>query len=202
MSTIVAFLVGAAAGMAIWSAPAPDLSHRIMPVQAQDKDRKRVEEAETRRATFAPFPENAQFETADTWVHDGKRYRLYGLQSCLRGTSITLDAGVERDCGEFNVIMVQAAIRDSRPVCSTIRKLDQFNELVVCRTTAGNRAYDLATFLIAQGWGFAAVDGKDAVIVPTYRVAEKAAREARAGLWAYSDMPHPVARLQQTGISP
>lgn len=201
MLTVAAFLVGAVAGAAFWSIPAPSLPHNVVPVQVQGTEQLGTGEAAP-GATFAPFPENAQFETADTWVHDGKRYRLYGLQSCLRGTRITLDAGVERDCGDLNVIMVQAAIRDVRPMCTTIRKLDQFNELVVCQTTIGSRVYDLATYLIAQGWGFAAVDDNGTVIVPSYRVAEQAAREARVGLWGYSDMPHPVATLQRSGESP
>ncbi|RUV08832.1 thermonuclease family protein, partial [Mesorhizobium sp. M5C.F.Ca.IN.020.32.2.1] len=28
-------------------------------------------------------------ETGDTWVSDGLRYRLFGVQSCLRGTPYT-----------------------------------------------------------------------------------------------------------------
>ena len=32
------------------------------------------------------FPTNAVFETGDTWAANGQRFRLYGVQSCLRGT--------------------------------------------------------------------------------------------------------------------
>ncbi|TIU09976.1 MAG: thermonuclease family protein, partial [Mesorhizobium sp.] len=28
-------------------------------------------------------------ETGDTWVSDGQKYRLFGVQSCLRGTAYT-----------------------------------------------------------------------------------------------------------------
>lgn len=149
------------------------------------------------QSNFAPFPATAQFETGDTWIADGRRYRLYGLQTCLRGTNITLSAGVVRDCGELNLIMAQALIRDTKPVCTTVKDLDANNAVVVCQTTTGERGYDLATYMIAQGWGFAAVDGAGQLIVPGYRVAEESARSARAGLWAYSDMPHPVSVLMQ-----
>ncbi len=144
---------------------------------------------------FVPFPSTAQFETGDSWIAGGKRYRLYGLQACLRGTSITIASGAERDCGELNLIMAQAIIRDSKPVCTTIRELDASNLLVVCQTTTGKTRYDLATFMIAQGWGFAAVSSTGQLVVPGYRLAEQGAREAREGLWAYSDLPHPVSIL-------
>jgi endonuclease YncB( thermonuclease family) len=144
---------------------------------------------------FVPFPPTTQFETADSWIADGKRYRLYGLQACLRGTSVTIAPGVKRDCGELNLIMAQAIVRDSKPVCSTIRELDASNLLVVCQTTTGKTRYDLATFMIAQGWGFAAASSTGQVVVPGYRLAEQGAREAREGLWAYSDLPHPVSIL-------
>ena len=144
---------------------------------------------------FVPFPSTAQFETGDSWIAGGKRYRLYGLQACLRGTSITIASGAERDCGELNLIMAQAIIRDSKPVCTTIRELDANNLLVICRTTTGKTGYDLATYMIAQGWGFAAVGPSGQLAVPGYRVVEQGAREAREGLWAYVDLPHPVSIL-------
>ncbi|MCQ1854999.1 thermonuclease family protein [Neorhizobium galegae] len=146
---------------------------------------------------FVPFPTQAQFETGDTWISGGRRYRLYGLQSCLRGTNVTVSAGVIRDCGELDLIMAQALIRDTRPVCATIKNLDQNNAVVACQTTTGQHRYDLATYMIAQGWGFAAVDSTGQLIVPGYRVAEESARSTRAGLWTYSDLPHPVSILQQ-----
>lgn len=151
---------------------------------------------------FAPFPAQAQFETGDSWVSGGRRYRLYGLQACLRGTSVTITGDTVRDCGELNVIMMQSLIRDTKPVCMNVQEIDQNNAVVACQTTAGQRRYDLATYMIAQGWGFAAVDGVGQLIVPGYRIAEESARTARAGLWAYPDMPHPVAVLmQQAGAS-
>jgi endonuclease YncB( thermonuclease family) len=173
---------------------------QIVPVQAQQgqngqKPDQSSPSAQIQSARFTPFPSTAQFETGDSWIADGKRYRLYGVQACLRGTSITIAGGVKRDCGELNLIMAQAIIRDSKPVCTTVHELDANNLLVVCQTTTGKTGYDLATFMIAQGWGFAATSGNGQLIVPGYRVAEEGAREARAGLWAYADLPHPVSVL-------
>ncbi|MBX5206772.1 thermonuclease family protein [Rhizobium sp. NZLR11] len=169
----------------------------VVRVQASDQDVPATGTRDDDQSKFRPFPSEAQFETGDTWISGGRRYRLYGLQSCLRGTTITVSAGVVRDCGELDLIMVQALIRDTRPVCATIKDLDQNNAVVACQTTTGQHRYDLATYMIAQGWGFAAVDGAGRLIVPGYRTAEEAARSAGAGLWAYPDMPHPVSLLTQ-----
>jgi endonuclease YncB( thermonuclease family) len=167
----------------------------IIPVQAVKSEGATAGGEESDQTQFVPFPAQAQFETGDTWLSGGKRYRLYGLQTCLRGTSVTISSGVIRDCGELNLIVAQALIKDLKPVCTTIKDLDQNNAVVACQTTSGQRRYDLATYMIAEGWGFAAVDTSGHLIVPGYRVAEESARSARAGLWAYSDMPHPVAVL-------
>ncbi|MBY5827776.1 thermonuclease family protein [Rhizobium leguminosarum] len=172
----------------------PRLQAPIIPIQAFKSEGATAGSQESDRTQFVPFPVQAQFETGDTWLSAGRRYRLYGLQTCLRGTSVTTP-GVIRDCGELNLIMAQALIKDTKPVCATIKDLDQNNAVVACQTTLGQRRYDLATYMIAEGWGFAAVDTSGHLIVPGYRVAEESARSARAGLWAYSDMPHPVAVL-------
>ncbi|UIY31829.1 thermonuclease family protein (plasmid) [Neorhizobium galegae] len=169
----------------------------VIPVQALQSDLPSPADVGGDLPEFVPFPTEAQFETGDTWISGGRRYRLYGLQACLRGTSVTVSAGVVRDCGELDLIMAQAIIRDTRPVCAIIKNFDQNNAVVACQTTTGQHRYDLATYMIVQGWGFAAVDGAGQLIVPGYRVAEESARSARAGLWAYSDLPHPVSVLQE-----
>ncbi len=169
---------------------------------AQDSSPGTRDAAQRPSSAFVPFPSHAAFETGDSWISAGRRYRLYGLQACLRGTSITVSEGTSRDCGELNIVMLQSLVRDTKPVCTNIQTIDQNNAVVACQTTAGAHRYDLATYIIAQGWGFAAVDGTGRLIVPGYRVAEESARAARAGLWAYPDMPHPVSVLmQQAGVS-
>jgi endonuclease YncB( thermonuclease family) len=181
---------------------AQHFSPPVVPVQASQTDLPATDDGASLLSNFAPFPAQAQFETGDSWVSGGRRYRLYGLQACLRGTNITVSGGTVRDCGELNVIMTQALIRDTKPVCTSIQEIDRNNAVVACQTTVGEHRYDLATYMIAQGWGFAATDGAGRVIVPGYRVTEESARSARTGLWAYADMPHPVSILmQQAGAS-
>ncbi|MET3757882.1 endonuclease YncB(thermonuclease family) [Rhizobium binae] len=170
------------------------LQPTVIPIQAREGEVRTADQGGD-QAGFVPFPAQAQFETGDTWVSGGRRFRLYGLQTCLRGTSVTISPGTVRDCGQLNLIMAQAVIKDTRPVCTTIKDLDEHNAVVACQTTTGQRRYDLATYMIAKGWGFAAVDNTGHLIVPGYRVAEESARSVRAGLWVYSDMPHPVAVL-------
>lgn len=182
--------------------PRQHLRPPAVPVEASHADLPTIENAARAPSGFKPFPASAQFETGDTWVSAGRRYRLYGLQACLRGTRIALSPGTSRDCGDLNVVMAQALIRDTRPICTNIQEIDQNNVVVACQTTAGQRRYDLATYMIAQGWGFAAVNGTGQLIVPGYRVAEESARSAGAGLWAYSNMPHPVSVLMQQAGGP
>lgn len=184
------------------SPQAKRVSSAVVLAQASQVDHPATSAPEPASSEFTPFPAEAQFETGDTWVSGGRRYRLYGLQACLRGTSITVSGSAVRDCGELNVIMVQALIRDTRPVCTNLQDIDRNNAVVACQTTTGEHRYDLATYLIAQGWGFAAVDDAGQLLVPGYRVAEEGARAARTGLWAYPDMPHPVSvLLQQAGAA-
>lgn len=172
----------------------------VIPIQASRAEQQVSGDAD--RADFMPFPAEAQFETGDTWISGGRRYRLYGLQACLRGTSVTVSGGLVRDCGELNLIMAQALIRDTKPICTTLQDIDQHNAIVACQTTTGQHRYDLATYMIAQGWGFSAVDATGRLIVPGYRVAEESARSARAGLWANADIPHPVAVLMKQAEAP
>ncbi|MGL5116784.1 MAG: hypothetical protein ACRC7C_15815 [Beijerinckiaceae bacterium] len=64
------------------------------------------------------FPHDAVFETGDTWVANGQRFRLYGVQSCLRGTFFTNAQNQRVDCGEAGVAMLAAMVRDLKPLCS------------------------------------------------------------------------------------
>ncbi|NNH32909.1 thermonuclease family protein, partial [Rhizobium sp. SEMIA 4085] len=41
----------------------------------------------------------AVLETGNTWSMNGHRYRLYGVQSCLRGPTFPHNAGQRHDCG-------------------------------------------------------------------------------------------------------
>ena len=47
-----------------------------------------------------PVPLTAVFLTGDSWTDQNVTFRLYGVQSCIRGTSFTNAHGQKRDCGE------------------------------------------------------------------------------------------------------
>lgn len=146
---------------------------------------------------WAAIPENAIFETGDSWIAGGQRFRLYGVQACLRGTAFTNASGQKRDCGEASLAMLISLIRDYRPLCAPVLEgAPNGIRYVTCvvapkgSQSAGSRI-DLGTALIASGFAFAALqpDGKP-VHLP-YFVAELDAKRAKAGLWAFADLPEP-----------
>jgi endonuclease YncB( thermonuclease family) len=63
--------------------------------------------------------------------------------------------------------------------------------LVVCSAHVGDKSLDLGTVLITQGFAFAAFSNDAKPVYMPYLVAEATAKQAKAGLWAYPDMPHP-----------
>lgn len=135
-------------------------------------------------------------ETGDTWIAEGSRYRLYGVQSCLRGTTYTDRAGEKRDCGEASLSMLAAYIRDTHPVCAPVAKSADIT-FVACYATVGRERLDLANILIASGFGFAALDSDGMPFHAPYAVVEQAARESRAGLWQFEDVQHPSILLSR-----
>lgn len=146
-----------------------------------------------------PVPRNAVYQTGDSWTDGGVIYRLYGVQSCLRGTTVTNAHGVKRDCGEASLAMLIALTRDLNPQCYQAAALPENRTVLVfciAQRTLGSGAgsrIDLGTALIATGYGFAALapDGKP--VHPPYFVAQLVAQRGRAGLWAYADLPEPNA---------
>lgn len=144
-------------------------------------------------------PVNALYLTGDSWSDGGVTHRLYGVQSCLRGTSFTNAHGLQRDCGEASVAMLVALTRDLRPQCYDAAEQPVtrtvFVFCVASRTTgagAGSRI-DLGTALIATGFAFAALKPDGQPVHAPYFVAQLVAQRAKAGLWAFPDLPEPNA---------
>lgn len=147
---------------------------------------------------FAIAP-TAIFETGDSWTDGGVVHRLYGVQACLRGTQFTNGAGVRRDCGEASLAMLVALIRDLQPQCHQAAEQSISRTLFVFCVAmrhggagAGSRI-DLGTALIASGFGFASLATNGQPVHPPYFVAQLVAARAKAGLWAYPDIPEPNA---------
>lgn len=129
-------------------------------------------------------------ETGETWSDGSRRYRLYGVQSCIRGTSYTDRQGQKRDCGEASLSMFAAYIKDTQPVCAPTAKTSDLTYVVCYATVAGDRL-DLGTIMVSQGFAFAALDASGLPVFPAYSVAEQDARARNAGLWQFSDVTHP-----------
>ena len=137
-----------------------------------------------------------EFETGDTWRFNNQTFRLYGVQSCIRGTTFTNSVGVKRDCGEASLAYAAALIRDVRPRCTAIARAGAPPVIyTVCAAHVGQNTLDLGTILITEGWAFAATDGNGKPIKFDYAVAEREAQKARRGLWAAPDLPDPTQIL-------
>jgi endonuclease YncB( thermonuclease family) len=153
--------------------------------------------AAAQSSPWALIPETAVFETGDSWIAGGVRFRLYGVQACLRGTVVINASGQKRDCGEASLAMLVSLIRDFRPVCAPVlegtpKDVRHVTCIAAPKTgkAAGSRI-DLGTALIASGFGFAALQPDGKPVHMPYFVAELDAKRAKAGLWTFSDLPEP-----------
>ena len=132
------------------------------------------------------------FMTGDTWTQNGQTIRLYGVQSCIRGTTFTNSAGSKADCGEASLAYLAALVRDTRPQCAPVAQIGQPpTVLVVCSAHVGATTLDLGTILITEGFAFAAFNNNAKPVYMPYLVAELIAKNNKAGLWSASDLPHP-----------
>jgi endonuclease YncB( thermonuclease family) len=147
---------------------------------------------------WSAFPANAVFETGDTWVADGQRLRLYGVQSCLRGTHFTNAQGQRVDCGEAGVAMLVAIVKDLKPLCAISARAADL-AYVVCVANVAVQGQptrlDLGTALITAGYAFAALTPDGRPVHEPYAAAQAAARQARRGFHAFTDVPDPNAIL-------
>ena len=135
-------------------------------------------------------------ETGDSWVADRQHYRLFGAQSCLRGTGFTDHAGNKKDCGAASMAVFAAYIKDTKPICAPVAKTSDI-AYVVCYATVGGKRLDLATILISSGYAFAALKQDGLPYYPAYAVAEQGARDKHAGLWQFTDVQHPAILLSK-----
>lgn len=145
-------------------------------------------------ADYRPLAPGVTLETGDSWIDYGEHYRLYGVQSCLRGTFFTNLSGQRQDCGEASIAVLAAFIKDMRPQCAPVTVVDN-TRFVLCYGTVGGERLDLATALIMEGYAFAALDAKGLPIHAPYAVAEQQAKARKAGLWQFSDVQHPALLL-------
>lgn len=155
-----------------------------------------VEGASARLPIFDIPLSGVTFETGDTWRQAGATFRLYGVQSCIRGTRFTNAAGIKADCGEASLAYFAALIRDAQPRCTAIARSGAPPLIyAVCAAHIGKATLDLGTILVTQGFAFAAADAAGRPVNLSYAVAEADAKAHRRGLWASPDLPLPNAIL-------
>ena len=152
--------------------------------------------ARSEDAAWRPVPREAVFETGDTWRVGSGRYRLYGVQACLRNTAYTGQDGRRRDCGDASLSMLTGLVRALAPSCTAVaRRPEAATAYMVCYADSasprGKARVDLGTALIASGFAFAALDAGGRPVNPGYLAAELQAKTTRVGLWASPDLPHP-----------
>lgn len=132
------------------------------------------------------------FITGDTWVQNGQTIRLYGVQSCIRGTAFTNQAGRKTDCGEASLAYLAALARDTKPTCTALAQTGTPPViLAICAAHVGANILDLGTILTTEGFGFAALAATGKPIYQPYLIAELTAKKEKRGLWASPDLPHP-----------
>ncbi len=165
--------------------------------------------AQTRTPPTLPvfdFPQSGvTFQTGDSWSANGQTFRLYGVQSCIRGTFSTNSARARTDCGEASLGYLAAIARDAKPRCTAIAQGGAPPVVFsVCAVHIGSNTLDLGTVLITQGFAFAATDATGKPTKYEYGVAESEASRAKRGLWSASDLPHPSTILMNAarGVRP
>lgn len=150
------------------------------------------------------IPPDAVYSTGDTWTYRGETWRLYGVQSCLRGTFFTNSHGVRVDCGEASLTMLASLVRDLAPVCYTAGwQPASRTRFLICiarpsKGAAAGSRIDLGTALISTGWAFAAVTPAGAPVHQPYIVAQAVAQKQRSGLWQFADLPDPNVIILRT----
>ncbi|WP_192799412.1 thermonuclease family protein [Brucella anthropi] len=151
------------------------------------------------RAAEAPALPNAeplrvsdrvQIITGDTWRDRDRLYRLYGVQSCLRGTIAVGKGGSKIDCGNVSLAHLAAIFSSSPVTCQPIGFAQDEAVFVVCGADMKGETVDLGTALISTGNAFAATDAKGNAVVPSYLVAEISAKMNTTGLWS-GQFQHP-----------
>lgn len=140
------------------------------------------------------FPFGVSFETGDTWAYEGRRFRLFGVQSCLRGTIFRSSDGQEVDCGLRSIASSAALFTTGSIGCQPVGPAKDDATFVVCAAEIDGTTIDVGTALISSGAAFAAVFPSGAPVSAAYAVAEASAKDSRSGLWEGS-FDHPVAQL-------
>jgi endonuclease YncB( thermonuclease family) len=151
----------------------------------------------------APIPfavsKSIQLLTGDTWRDGGRLFRLYGVQSCLRGTIAKEPDGRKIDCGDASLAHLAALIDSADVTCQPIGYAPDRAIFVVCGAQLDGETIDVGTALISTGYAFAATTEKGDAVNASYLVAETNAKLKRTGLWS-TIFQHPVQLLLEQAL--
>lgn len=142
--------------------------------------------------------------SGDSWQQGGRTLKLYGVQSCIRGTYYTDHNDVRQDCGGVASIYLAALIKDTDPDCTPVAVYrfepgTPATTLATCRIVIAGSALDLGAVVISQGFASAAVTTDGKVVYAPYAALEEVARRAKVGLWSFPDFPDPNKILADGG---
>ncbi|GAA5666751.1 thermonuclease family protein (plasmid) [Nitratireductor rhodophyticola] len=140
------------------------------------------------------FPPAVRFETGDSWQYDGRKFRLFGVQACIRGTVFRAPDGAESDCGMMSIASLAALFSTGSVSCQPVGRANDDASFVVCAALLDNATVDVGTALISSGAAFAAVYPSGTPVSAAYAVAESIAKDNGSGLWS-GHFTHPVAML-------
>ncbi|NGO66512.1 thermonuclease family protein [Rhizobium daejeonense] len=140
------------------------------------------------------FPAAVSFETGDSWQYEGRKFRLFGVQACIRGTIYRAPDGAESDCGMQSIASLAALFSTGSIGCQPVGRAKDDATFVVCAAQLDNATVDVGTALISSGAAFAAVFPSGAPVSAAYAVAESSARDKVSGLWS-GTFAHPVSVL-------
>lgn len=140
------------------------------------------------------FSKPVTFETGDTWAYANQTFRLYGVQSCLRGTLYTAPDGLTHDCGLISIAALAAVFSTGTVGCQPVGSARDGATFVVCGAQIGGATVDIGTALISTGSAFAAELPTRIAVSTPYAIAELTAKRSKRGLWA-GRFSHPVNLL-------
>ncbi len=140
------------------------------------------------------FPAAVSFETGDSWQYEGRKFRLFGVQACIRGMVYRAPDGAESDCGMQSIASLAALFSTGSIGCQPVGRAKDDATFVVCAAQLDDTTVDVGTALISSGAAFAAVFPSGAPVSAAYAVAEKSARDKASGLWS-GTFAHPVSVL-------
>lgn len=140
------------------------------------------------------FTDGVVIETGDTWSHAGQKYRLYGVQACIRGTTFSKPSSEIVDCGGYSIASLAALFATQTVACQPIGAARDSATIVVCAARIGEANVDVGTALIASGAAFAAIYPSSVPVVSAYLVAELSAKQRKEGLWA-GQFEHPAKAI-------